>query len=201
MHKIKFLTILGLTGSVYATGGYYVGIGAGYSSLTGTVQSPYVFNDGSTGSQSAASFASTFYFGYDFNKVIGVQFDYNAAWNAVGNSYNLNQQLLGGSALFHLPFSIISDSLAGLDVYAKGGLAYNAINFGNINPNGANCVYPPSSTNGISPLVGAGVEYGFKNVGYRLEWDYAGSIMSSNYGNNQVSTSSNSYLFSILYHF
>lgn len=207
MQKIKLTitlaTLLNLINYAIAEGGFYIGIGAGYSGLTSTVQSPYQFNDGTNGSQTDGSFASTLYFGYDFNKIVGIQADYNAAWGTSNsnNSYTMNQQLLGGSILVHFPFSVISNSLSGLDVYAKGGLDYNATNFGNVNPGCSNCVNPPNSATGATPLYGAGIEYGFTNVGYRLEWDYSGSLMTTNQGNNQVSITSNSFFLSILYHF
>jgi hypothetical protein len=202
MQKIRLLFLLLLAKLVMAEGGFYVGVGAGYSSLTGTVQSPYQFTNTSSSSQTAGSFASQLYFGYDFYHWLGIQFDYNAAWGAnYTNSYSLNQQLLGGSVLFHLPFSIFSDSLSGISAYTKLGYDYNAINFGNTNScNG--CTNLNNAAYGYTPLFGLGAEWGLKNVGYRLEWDYSGGLMAqNNSGNNLVSTSSNSFLASIMYHF
>ena len=202
MQKIRLLFLMIISNLAFAEGGYYVGIGAGISNLTGTVQDPYQFSSTSSGSQSAKSFASQFYFGYDIYKWLGLQLDYNYAWGGnYNNSYNINQQLLGGSILFHLPFSLISDSLGGLSAYTKVGYDYNSINFGNVNSCGS-CSTLNDSTYGFTPLFGLGVEWGVKNVGYRLEWDYSASIMAQNNANNNlVSTSSNSIFASIMYHF
>lgn len=208
MQKLLLLILISLTNFIFADGGFYMGIGAGYSSIDGAAQSPYQFNNGSTGSQVDGSFATALYLGYDFNRWIGIQADYNAAWGTSNsNSYTLNQQLLGGSVLFHLPFLVFSNSLSNWDVFAKVGGDYNAINFGNVNPSCSNCVNAPSSVNGFTPLYGAGIEYGSGNVGYRLEWDYAGSLMAANSNStgtsngNQLNMTSNTYLLSILYHF
>lgn len=201
MRKFSFILLFALSNFINADGGYYIGIGGGYSSLTGTVQSPYQFANTTSSSQSAGSFASTLYFGYDFNRWVGLQAEYNAAWaGQYSNSYSINQQLLGGSILLHFPFSVFSDSLNGLSVYAKGGYDYNAINFG-AQSSCSGCLSVPSAAYGSSPMYGLGAEYGFKNIGYRLEWDYAGALMATSGGNNLVSTTSNSYFVSILYHF
>ena len=200
--RLFFLANLALSTAAYAEGGFYVGIGPGYSSVSSALQSPYQFSNGGNGTQDAGSFASTLYFGYDFNRVVGIQADYNAAWGAqYSGGYSLNQQLLGGSLLLHLPFGVFSDHLSGFDAYLKGGIDYNAVNFGNIGAPCVNCVNPPNSATGATPLYGAGIEYGFNNVGYRLEWDYSGSLMVTNQGNNQTSITSNSFFLSILYHF
>lgn len=203
MQKIRLLFLLIISNLAFADGGYYMGIGAGYSDLTGMVQAPYQFSSTSSGSQDATSFASQFYFGYDIYKWLGLQLDYNYVWGGnYNNSYNINQQLLGGSLLFHLPFGIISNSLNGLSAYTKLGYDYNSINFGNVNSCGS-CGTLNKSTYGFTPLFGLGAEWMVNsNVGYRLEWDYAANIKAQNSENNNVfNTSSNSFFASIVYHF
>lgn len=202
MSKLRLLCLCFLSGIVVAEGGFYMGIGAGYADVTNTAQSPFQFSNSST-SLSGGSFASTLYAGYDFYRWLGIQIDYNAAWGAgFNNGSSLNQQLIGASLLFHLPFGIMSTALNGLSAYAKVGYDYNAVNFGGTNTGCSSCTNTlPSSSYGYTPLYGLGVEYGFKNIGYRLEWDYSGNLNAQNNGTNVVNTSSNSYLVSILYHF
>jgi hypothetical protein len=203
-HKICLALLLSLatTSYTFAEGGFYMGIGAGYASLNNNLQNNYVYNNGNSGNQTSGNVASTLYFGYDFNHYIGLQGEYNVAYDStVANSYNVNQQLLGVSALLHLPFSLISDSLAGLSVFGKIGADYDVIGFSNVSPNCANCTNPPSSAFGYVPLYGAGIEYGQNNIGVRLEWDQSGNINASNMGSTQSIVNSNMYLISILYHF
>lgn len=198
--KFKIFPLLILTSTAFAQGGFYVGIGGGYSSLNNQAQSPWTFNSGST-SETAGAPAVMVYGGYDFNQVIGLEANYLAAINGSTSSYTATQQLLGGSLLVHFPFSIVSDNLSGLSVFGRGGFDYNMVNFSNIQNNCVTCVIPPGSVNSFTPRYGAGVEYGLKNVGYRLEWDYAGSLTATNQGSNEVNLSSSSFLISILYHF
>ena len=199
--KIFVVTILSPT-IAFAEGGFYTGIGAGYATTVGTVQNPFVFNsNGTTGTQSSSGIGSAIYFGYDFNRYVGIQSDYDVDFTTqVASSYSVNQQLLGASMVFHLPFSLFSNSLSGLSIFAKGGLDYDMVGFSG-QPNCNNCVNPSGSNAGFVPVYGLGVEYGFTNVGYRLEWDGTGPIMNSNKGVSQTSISSSTVLLSILYHF
>lgn len=195
------ITTLLLSKVALADGGFYTGIGAGYANVNNTVQSPLTFSNGSSGSQSGGAVASTLYFGYDFNRFVGIQADYDIAFStSMANSYSSSEQVFGGSVLLHLPFSIFSDALSGLSVYAKGGVGYAIAGFSG-QSTCINCVNPPNTASAFAPLYGLGVEYGFTNVGYRLEWDGIGSIMSNNGGTSQVGVSSNLFLLSILYHF
>lgn len=198
--KFKFWATSILAGSTFAQGGFYAGIGGGYSSLNNQAQAPWTFNSGAT-SETGGAPAVMVYAGYDFNQIVGFEANYLAAINGSTSSYSATQQLLGGSLLVHFPFSIISDNLSGLSVFGRGGLDYNMINFSNIQNNCTTCVIPPGNTNGFTPRYGAGVEYGLKNIGYRLEWNYAGSLTATNQGSNEVNMSSSSFLISILYHF
>lgn len=201
LKKISFL-ILVLANAAYAEGGFYTGIGVGYASLGNTAQNNQIIGSGNSSSSATGNaFATNMYFGYDFNHYIGVQEEYDVAYNAnVGNSYSANQQVFGTNVLFHLPFSLFSNELSGLDVFAKGGFGYEVYQFTG-NSACAGCVNPANQGGSFVPMYGAGIEYGFTNVGYRLEWDGIGSAMNTNQGINQVAMSSNMYLLSIMYHF
>jgi hypothetical protein len=202
MQKIRLLCLLIIANMAFADGGYYVGIGAGYSNITANAVSPLEFTNPTTNAQDAQSFTSQLYFGYDLYKWLGLQLDYNVSWlGQYNNSYSVTQQTLGPSVLFHLPFSLFSDSLSGASVYTKLGYDYNAVNFDNVGSCSA-CSSLNSSATGFSPLFGLGAELGFKHIGYRLEWDYLGGVMAkNNTGNNAINTSSSSFLASIMYHF
>ena len=201
MLKLKLYALLLLTAAAYAEGGFYVGIGAGYTGVSNTPQSGLQFNNGATSTQSGGAPTGNLIFGYDFNRIVGIEANYQVFLNAQLDSYSASQQLLGGSVLVHLPFSIINQHLAGFSAFARGGVDYTAMTFYNVQPTCTSCVNPPSQVAGYAPLLGAGLEYGGQNIGYRLEWYYSGSVMSAYQGVNQVNTTSNSYLISILYHF
>jgi hypothetical protein len=196
---INFLLLLGLTLNVYADdSGFYVGIGPGYSTVSAKTQGSYSFNAGTANPATQNSVATTVFLGYDFNHFLGLEANYAITWNAqYANNFNLNQQLLGGDLLFHLPFNLVLDSLSGLDVFAKIGLYYNMYNLNNLSPSCQSCSTPNTLITGASALYGLGLEYGFENVGYRLEWNYSPPIIN----NNALELNSNSYYLSILYHF
>jgi hypothetical protein len=127
--------------------------------------------------------------------------DYSVAFNASAPTYTINQQLLDGVILLHLPFSIFADALSGFSLFAKGGLGYSVYTFNNQSANCATCVNPPSNASAYTPVYGLGAEYGFSSVGIRAEWTYSGKVTAPNIGYNQVQLNSNMYLLSILYHF
>jgi hypothetical protein len=183
-------------------GGFYVGIGMGYGTLNNAPQSNYNFNNGGNGSINTNGVASNLYWGYNFNHYLGLQLDYNIMYNAqVANSYLVNQQLFGISALGHLPFGFISQNLNSLSIFAKVGADYNQVSFYGVNPNCVNCVNPPGISIAYTLLYGLGLEYGIKNIGLRLEWNATSNNVATNQGNNQVSINSNAYLLSIMYCF
>lgn len=185
----------------YAEGGFYVGLGAGYASINNVPQSNFSFNNGTTGSQMVGSFATTVYAGYDFNNIVGLQVDYNVAYNALPPSYTEGQQLTDGAVLVHLPFSIMADSLKGFSLFAKGGLGYSYYSFGNINPSCTSCINPPNNTSAVVLVYGLGAEYNFNSFGVRAEWNSNGTVTVANQGNNQLLLDSNMYLLSMLYRF
>ena len=202
MRRILLYIIAILTSIANAEGGFYVGIGAGYATVANAPQSGYTFNNLSGGTQSSSNFASTLYGGYDFNRYVGLEIDYNVAFSGqVASSYNVNQQVINGVVVLHLPFGIFANALSGLSIFAKGGVGYSFLGFGAVNPSCTTCVNPPSIAAGFIPAFGAGVEYGFTNIGIRGEWNYNGSVTAPNLGSNQVAVSSNIFLLSVLYHF
>jgi hypothetical protein len=202
MKRILLCIIAALAATLHADGGFYVGIGAGYAMLANSLQSSYTFNNLSGGTQSSNNFASTLYGGYDFNRYVGLEVDYNVAFSGqVANAYNVNQQVINGVVVLHLPFGLFANALSGLSIFAKGGLGYSSLGFGGVNPSCTNCVNPPSIAAGFIPAFGAGVEYGFTDIGIRGEWNYNGSVTAPNVGSNQVAVSSNMFLLSVLYHF
>ncbi len=74
MRKL-FCYITALVGMVqlcYAEGGFYLGLGAGYASMTNIPQSSFSFNNGSFASQNVGSLATALYTGYDFNRIVGI---------------------------------------------------------------------------------------------------------------------------------
>jgi hypothetical protein len=199
--KLLFISTLFIS-SAFAEGGFYTGAGLGYADISNTAQGP--LNFGSTTSNKTANgngLASTVYFGYDFNHFVGIQEEYDIAYNSsIADSYSANQQIFGTSLLLHLPFAVFSNELSGISVFAKGGLGYEVAQFSG-NSGCSGCVNPSNQNAAFVPIYGLGAEYGFTNVGYRLEWDGAGSIMNTNQGINQTDISSNMVLMSIMYHF
>lgn len=198
--KIFLSLVLLAVGTAFAEGGFYTGIGAGYANVTSAAQGALTNGAGTSQNASAGGVASNLYFGYDFNHFVGLQEEYDIAYSTnIGNT-SVNQQIFGTSLLLHLPFSVFSNSLSGLSVFAKGGMAYEIAGLG-ANSSCANCVNPASQNAAFTPIYGLGAEYGFTNVGYRLEWDGVAPIMNTNNGANQTNVSSNMFLLSIDYHF
>lgn len=203
MHKYLIYTSIFFISTTLAEGGFYTGIGFGYANLSNTTQNGYSFNNGSSGTQNTGSLASSIYFGYNFNPYIGLQGEYNTAYaGQITNSYNVQQKLLGGSLLLHLPFGLFSKTLTNFDIYAKVGGAYSSTYFRNVNPICDNCVNPPGSANSFIPTYGLGINYGLPHgFATRLEWNAYGNTLASNLNNQQLSSSSDMYLLSILYNF
>jgi hypothetical protein len=201
MRKLFFILAIINIKWCYAEGGFYAGIGAGYSSINNVPQSGLTFSNGSAVSQNAGAFTGGIYGGYDFNRIVGVQLDYDVAFNGQTSSYNATGQIVDAAVLLHLPFGFIAEALNGLSVFAKGGIGYTTWGFGNVSANCATCLNPQNSASGIVPVYGFGIEYGLKNMGIRAEWDYSGNVSASNQGTNQVQLNANTYLLSILYHF
>ncbi|MCC2644387.1 MAG: OmpA-like transrane domain [Burkholderiales bacterium] len=198
----KLLFILAITANwCYAEGGFYAGLGAGYAYINNIPQSGFSFNNGSSSSQSVGSFATTIYAGYDFNNIVGLQIDYDVAYNGLPPSYSQGQQVTDGALILHLPFSIISASLKDFSLFAKGGIGYNYYSFGNISPNCATCVNPPNNISAFVPVYGLGAEYDFNSFAVRAQWNYNGSVTAANEGNDQLQLNSNMYLLSVLYRF
>lgn len=183
----------------HAEGGFYVGIGAGYTSMTdiplGSV------DNGSDSNQYIGAATAAVSGGYNFNHIVGVQLDYAIAYNAVGPGYNPTQQLVDAAVLVHLPFGFIISALSDFSLFVKGGVGYSTYAFNNIANNCTTCVNPPNGAYAVVPVYGLGAEYGFGPIGIKAEWDHSGDIMVPNQGRNQISISSNMYLLSVLYYF
>lgn len=187
--------------NAYADGGFYTGIGVGAARLNNKAQENQVLGNSGAQNANGDALASNLYFGYDFNHFVGLEEEYLVAFNSnIANSYSANQQVLATEIALHLPFGIFSSSLNGLNIFAKGGMGYEMAQFSGMN-GCFNCVNPSNQYSSFVPVYGAGVEYGFTNVGYRLEWDGIGSMTNVNQGMNQVALSSNMLLLSIMYHF
>jgi len=201
MRVLLFIVTIICLGNCYATGGFYAGIGAGYSSIINIPQSGLSFANGSTGSQETPAFTTALYGGYNFNQIVGVQVDYNIAFNGQVSGYSINQQLFDAAVLLHLPFGIFTDTLKGFSLYAKGGIGYSNYDFDGQLITCTTCINLPSSTYAFIPVYGLGAEYSFSSLGIRAEWDYSGNVIAPNFGSNQVQLNSNMYLLSILYHF
>ncbi len=203
MRKLLIIIAIINVWPAFAEGGFYAGIGFGYANIANTAQNNFTFNNGSSGTQNGPAPASTLYGGYDFNRYIGIQADYNVAYSAQipGSSYSVYQQLIGASVLLHLPFGLFSNALSGFSIFVKGGLDYSVFDFGNVSSTCSTCVNPPGTAYAVVPVYGLGAEYGFGNVGIRGEWNYNSNVMAPNFGSNQVQASSNMYLLSVLYHF
>lgn len=200
---LYILALMPLIGYSYADGGFFAGVGVGYGTMSNTTQGGLTFNNGATGTANSDNFASSLYFGYDFNHYVGLEGDYNVLYNSgVANSYSIAQQLLGVSIIGHLPFALFSDSLSKLSLLAKVGLDYNVVGFTNVSYNCNSCVTPPNYYPGVSPIYGGGVEYGLTdNFGLRAEYNYQTNMVVSTPRGSELIVGSNIYILSAIYHF
>src|SRR6185437_2103266 len=201
MRKLLFTLVILSAGICYAEGGFYVGLGAGFASITNSPQNGLTFINGSGSSENGGTFASTIYAGYNFNRIVGLQLDYDVAYNGQTTTYNVSQQLTDAAVLVHLPFSFIADALSDFSLFAKGGIGYSYYGFGNISSSCVTCVIPPNNISTLVPIFGLGAEYRFTSFGVRAQWDYSVNVTANNLGNSQVQLNSSMYFLSLLYHF
>lgn len=199
----------------FADSGLYVGVGVGYGDMSNSTVNGYNFLDGGS-ERSASSNLGSIYAGFDFNRYVGIQadYDYISSMNFSGgasnnpkvqSSYSATQQVLALGVIGHLPFQLFASSLAGLSIFGRLSVGYSTLNF----TGGA--IAPPSDYNNpqlfpgyaqsLVPLAGVGVEYGISSVGVRLEYNYIGSTTVNNNDINLINTSNNIGLLSVLYHF
>lgn len=216
MIRLKFVTFMSLLSiAAFADGGLYLGFGAGYGSINNNTVDGFNFVDG-TSNKSGGNMAGGIYAGYDFNRYVGMQFDYNYIANVsyntgsnsstgVQGSINANQQILDLGIIGHLPFGLFANSLSGLSLFGKLAVGYTVENFngGNLVSSGSSPVTAqlPSQASSIVPVIGGGVEYGWSNVGLRAEYDYIGNTVVTNNSQSLMNSNNNLVLLSVFYHF
>ncbi|HLX53774.1 MAG TPA: outer membrane beta-barrel protein, partial [Aquella sp.] len=170
MRKLFFYIIMwipayaGMTQLCYAEGGFYIGLGGGYDSITNSPQNGLTFINGSGSSQNGGTFATTVFAGYNFNRIVGMELGYSVGYNGQTTTYNISQQLTDVTALVHLPFSFIADALSDFSLFARGGVGYSYYGFGNVSNNCVTCVTPPNSASTLVPVFGLGAEYRFTSL-------------------------------------
>lgn len=210
----KFLAIFSLCSTLaVADSGFYVGVGAGYGTISNTTANGYQFLDNST-TTNGGNIAGMIYGGYDFSRYVGIQMDYiyiaNIAYstgtaNNVQGSFNASQQVLDLGIIGHFPFGIFTNSLSGLSIFGKLAVGYATTSFnGGYVENGqalANDQELPTFAQGLVPVIGGGVEYGINSVGVRLEYNYIGTTTANNSGINLMNSSNNLVMLSVMYHF
>ena len=148
---------------VYAFQGFYVGAGGGITTFNTTPQGSVIFATGNNGTQVTNTPASTFYWGYQYNKYIALQLEYNSAYSVrVADTYQMNQDLFGLTAIASLPLDFIN-ILSNYSIFAKAGFDYNVINYFNVNSACISCSVLPNSSFAYIPTYGIGFGYDFSN--------------------------------------
>lgn len=207
-----FLTI---AANAYADSGFYVGIGAGYGSISTSTTNGYSYLDGSS-NKSGGNMLGSIYAGYDFSHYVGVQMDYDYIANiqfssgtnqitGVQNSFNANEQIIDLAITGHLPFALFANSLSGISLFGKLGIGYTNVGFsGGAVGSGQGLSYTqnlPSFAQSIVPILGIGAEYGIDSVGVRVEYNYIGTTTVSTNNSNIMNINNNIGLVSVFYHF
>jgi hypothetical protein len=215
----KLMMALGLSAvsiPVLAESGLYVGVGAGLGSTTSNSTNGFMFADGAS-NKSGNTMAGAVYVGYDFSRFAGIQIDYaylanvsyatgtNPQTGSQGN-LSISQQVLDLGITGHLPFGLFANALSGLSIFGKLAVGYTttSLNGGTVYSNGtqgSNYVSIPTNANSIVPVLGAGVEYGWNNVGIRAEYDYIGNTNVNSGSQTLMNVSNQLALVSVLYHF
>lgn len=213
--KITFISSIIFASCSFADSGLYVGVGVGYGNMSNNTINGYNFLDGGS-ERSASSTLGSIYAGFDFNRYVGIQADYdylssmNFAGGASNNqdypsSYSASQQVIALGVVGHLPFQLFANSLSGLSVFGRLSVGYSTLDF-----SGGAIAKPsdygnpelfPGYAQSLVPLIGAGIEYGINAVGVRLEYNYIGNTTVNNNDINLINTSNNLALLSVLYHF
>jgi hypothetical protein len=191
----------------------YVGLGLGYGLTSAKVTTPTSLSTIQK-TQFGGNLVGGLYLGYDFNHYIGIQADYNYIAN-VNLNVNLNsatgfnstindsQQLVDLGVTGHLPLELLNDYwLSGYYLYGRLGLGYNIASFqgGNVAFSDNNGSLPGNAST-LIPVYAVGFEYGSGQVGFRLEYDYLGSISATSSTNNRIDVSNQFVMISTLYHF
>lgn len=216
MKKLYLLSgLVSIISLAHADSGFYVGIGTGYANLTSSTTNGFSYMDGAT-SKSGSNMLGSVYAGYDFNRYVGMQFDYDYLADVqyttgttvnpgVQGSFSANQQILSLGITGHLPFELFANSLAGLSVFGKLAVGVSILNFsGGVVGAGNGLQYTqdlPANAQSMVPVVGFGAEYGMKSVGVRLEYDYIGNTSVSSDNQNLLNVNNSLGLVSVFYHF
>lgn len=217
MLKLRLSILLGMISlAAYADSGTYIGISAGYGTTNSSATNGFSFSDG-TGNKSGGSMAGGVFVGYDFNRYLGVQADYdyiaNVNYTTGGNaltgaqsSINANQQILDLGIVGHLPFGLFANSLSGLSIFGKLAMGYTTTSFngGTMISNGSsglNAVQLPNNASSFVPVFGLGAEYGWSSVGIRAEYDYIGDTVVTNNNQTLMNVNNGLMLLSVFYHF
>ncbi len=218
MLRFKFtliVSILSLSAVAFADNGFYLGAGAGYGSISNNTVDGFNFVDGAS-NKSGGNMAGVIYAGYDFNRYVGLQFDYNYIANVnyttgvnsstgVQGSLNANQQILDLGIIGHLPFGLFANALSSLSLFGKLAVGYTVENFnsGSLSSSGSSpvTIQIPNQSSSVVPVIGGGIEYGWNNVGLRAEYDYVGNTVVTNNNQSLMNSNDNLVLLSVFYHF
>ena len=208
------LSIISL--AAFADSGTYIGISAGYGTINSSATNGFSFSDG-TGNKDGGTIAGGVFVGYDFNRYVGVQADYDYIANVnyttggstmtgAQSSINANQQILDLGIIGHLPFGLFANALSGLSIFGKLAMGYTTTSFDggtmvSSGTAGVNTVQLPSTASSFVPVVGLGTEYGWSSVGIRAEYDYIGNTAVTNNGQTLMNTNNGLTLVSVFYHF
>lgn len=192
------------------TGSLYAGVSAGYGLTNAKVTTPNSISDINK-TQFSGNLAAGLYVGYDFNHYVGIQTDYyyiaNTSVNVnVNSSMGVNATFGNSEQLFdlgvtgHLPLAFIDDYwLSGYYLYGRVSLGYDfaSLNGGSSDSNGE----LPGTASNFIPVYAGGIEYGIGQIGFRVEYNYLGSISARTKSNNQINVNHQMLMISTLYHF
>lgn len=209
------LILVGLIKVAFADAGLYLGVGAGYGTLSTSTVSGFSYLDGGT-SKSGSNIIGSIFAGFDFNRYVGIQADYyylsdiefsggSSAKSEYTASYSATQQVIDLGIIGHLPFELFTNALSGFSLFAKAAVGYSTLNFnggyiGNA-PSYTNVQAFPGYSQSLVPVVGLGAEYGYGSVGVRLEYEYIGNTTVNNNSQNLINDNDNVGMLSVLYHF
>lgn len=196
---MKLLIIFILITQKILADGFYVGIGAGFTSFATTPQNNVNFSTGRSGTQITNAFTNTVFLGYQYNQYLALQMEYDTMFNTrIANTYDTNQRLLGISLIASLPLYPITSNLV---PFVKFGADYSVINYFNVNSSCTQCGTLPNSSFTYLPLYGLGIDYNVNNVVLRSEVDYSPNNTVSQNNTSVFTTNSSLFLLSIYYKF
>ena len=120
-----------------ADGGLYVGVGAGYGTISSDTTGGASYANGSS-SQGGGNMAGSVYLGYDFNHYVGIQADYDYIANVqystgsipnsgVNGDFSVNQQIRPWNYR-SFTFSLFADAF-GISVFGRLAFGYSTTTF------------------------------------------------------------------------